>query len=85
MNGGTDNGGTDGGVRAPTPVRPALDAHDSQALTANPSDEDAKLDVALDETFPTSDPPANVQPGKGLDPAPSTGFNPDAEAERQPS
>lgn len=78
-------GSPDGAIPRPPKVRTGLDASDSQALTDNPSDADAKLDVGLDETFPTSDPPANVQPGKGLDPAPSSGFDPDAEAQRQPS
>ena len=62
-------------------VRTAKDASDDYRLRRNPGDEDAKLDVALDETFPTSDPPSNTQPGKGKDPAPSSGF--DEEAERQ--
>jgi hypothetical protein len=57
-----------------------LDASDDEHLRQDPKSEDAKLDVALDETFPTSDPPSNTQPGKGADPAPSSGF--DAEAER---
>jgi hypothetical protein len=65
----------------PTPeVREALDATDSRRLARDPSDEDAKLDVALDETFPTSDAPSNTQPGKGKDPAPSSGFDPEEEA-----
>lgn len=54
--------------------REALDAESHAALKHDPANEDAKLDVALDETFPTSDPPSNTQPGKGLDPAPSSGF-----------
>jgi len=61
-------------------VRTALDAEDVKALKRNPSDEDAKLDVAIDETFPSSDPPSNTQPGKGKDPAPSSGYDPEAEA-----
>jgi hypothetical protein len=61
-------------------VREAHDAGDSKALRRNPSDEDAKLDIALDESFPTSDPPSNTQPGKGKDPAPSSGYD---EAEEQ--
>ena len=61
-------------------VRTALDASDSKQLQRNPSDEDAKLDVALDESFPTSDAPSNTQPGKGKDPAPSSGYDPEAEA-----
>lgn len=68
----------------PTPpeVRPAHDAQDDRRLQRDPGDEDAKLDVALDETFPTSDAPSNTQPGKGQDPAPSSGYDADAEARR---
>ena len=67
----------------PTPeVRTANDASDDTRLQRNPADEDAKLDVALDETFPTSDAPSNTQPGKGKDPAPSSGYDPDEEARR---
>lgn len=72
----------DGGVTAPPPVRTAIDANELPALREDPADEDAKLDVALDETFPSSDAPANVQPGKSLDPAPSSGYDPDEEARR---
>jgi hypothetical protein len=61
-------------------VRTALDATDSKELQRNPGNEDAKLDVALDETFPGSDAPSNTQPGKGKDPAPSSGYDPEAEA-----
>jgi hypothetical protein len=63
-------------------VRTALDASDDKRLQQDPSSEDAKLDVALDETFPTSDPPSNTQPGKGKDPAPSSGYDPAAEQAR---
>ena len=62
-------------------VREAHDAEHNKQLKNHPEDEDAKLDIALDETFPTSDPPSNTQPGKGKDPAPSSGYDPDAEAE----
>ncbi|WP_254602116.1 hypothetical protein [Sphingomonas bacterium] len=65
---------------AMTDVRTAHDATDNKALKRNPGDEDAKLDVALDESFPTSDAPSNTQPGKGKDPAPSSGYDPEAEA-----
>ena len=73
--------GTDGNSGAPEApaVRDAIDAGDVAGLRTNPSDEDSKLDVALDETFPTSDPPSNTQPGKGKDPAPSSGYDPEAE------
>ena len=75
------NNGEDGDDGTPA-VRNALDASDDKALQQNPKSEDAKLDVALDETFPTSDPPSNTQPGKGSDPAPSSGYDPDAEQAR---
>lgn len=60
-------------------VRTAHDASDDARLRRDPGDEDAKLDVALDETFPTSDPPSSTQPGKGKDPAPSSGYDEEAE------
>ena len=63
-------------------VRPAIDADDVAKLKRNPSDEDGKLDIAVDETFPASDAPSNTQPGKGKDPAPSSGYDPDEEARR---
>jgi hypothetical protein len=63
-------------------VRTARDAGDDKRLQQDPASEDAKLDVALDETFPTSDPPSNTQPGKGKDPAPSSGYDADAERDR---
>jgi len=66
---------------APPEIRTAHDAEDDQALKRDPANEDAKLDIALDESFPTSDAPSNTQPGKGKDPPPSSGF--DAEKERQ--
>lgn len=62
-----------------THVRTGLDSHDVKDLARDPSDENAKLDVALDETFPGSDAPSNTQPGKGKDPPPSTGYDPAAE------
>ncbi|WP_380872809.1 hypothetical protein ACFB49_37170 [Sphingomonas sp. DBB INV C78] len=65
-----------------TKVRTAHDASDDARLALDPSHEDAKLDVALDESFPTSDAPSNTQPGKGKDPAPSSGYDEDAERER---
>lgn len=60
-------------------VRDAHDAADDSRLRQNPSNEDAKLDVGVDETFPASDPPASSQPGKGKDPAPSSGYDEVAE------
>ncbi|HWW65407.1 MAG TPA: hypothetical protein VNZ43_11645 [Sphingomonadaceae bacterium] len=67
----------------PTPkIRTAHDASDDNRLAHDPANQDAKLDVALDETFPTSDPPSNTQPGKGKDPAPSSGYDEAAEKAR---
>lgn len=60
-------------------VREAQDADSHDALKADPSDADAKLDIGLDESFPTSDVPAQVHPGSS-EPAPSSGYN---EAEEQ--
>lgn len=57
--------------------REGLDAESHAGLKRDPADIDAKLDIELDETFPTSDPPSNTQPGRGSEPAPSSGFTPD--------
>jgi hypothetical protein len=61
-------------------VREAHDAETHPQLKSDPSHVDAKLDVALDESFPTSDAPSQTRPGDG-EPAPSSGY--DEEAERQ--
>jgi len=66
-------------------VREGHDARDDETLRRNPSSEDAKLEVALDETFPGSDAPSNTQPGKGKDPAPSSGYDEEAESGAHPS
>jgi hypothetical protein len=65
--------------RKTTHVRDAHDAEHDEALAQDPTHEDGKLDVGLDESFPSSDPPASTQPGNG-EPAPSSGY--DEEAER---
>jgi hypothetical protein len=62
-------------VHETTEIRPAKDAQDDKRLQRDPGHEDAKLDIALDESFPTSDAPSNTQPGKGKDPAPSSGYD----------
>ncbi len=63
-------------------VREAHDAGDHAALARDPHHEDAKLDVGLDESFPSSDPPAITAPGHD-EPAPSSGFDEDAEKARE--
>lgn len=61
------------------PVREAHDASDHSVLEHDPSDEGARLDIALDESFPTSDAPGHSRPGTS-DPAPSSGYDDKAEA-----
>lgn len=63
-----------------TEVREAKDAEHLKALKRDPTHADSKLEIGLDESFPTSDPPANSLPGSA-DPAPSSGFDEEAEAE----
>ncbi|HWL46183.1 MAG TPA: hypothetical protein VNQ31_00570 [Sphingomonadaceae bacterium] len=63
-------------------IRTAHDASDDARLARDPGNRDAQLDVALDESFPTSDPPGLTQPGKGKDPAPSSGYDEKAEKAR---
>ena len=63
------------------PIPPVRDAHDAGhhgVLLHDPSDEDARLDIALDESFPTSDAPGHSRPGTS-DPAPSSGYDPKVE------
>jgi len=63
-------------------IREAHDAEVHEALAKDPKHEDAKLDVGLDESFPSSDPPANTAPGHD-EPAPSSGFDEEAEKARE--
>jgi hypothetical protein len=59
-------------------VRDAHDAEHHKELANDPSHEDSKLDVGLDESFPSSDPASATQPGHN-DPAPSSGYDEEAE------
>ncbi len=68
---------------ATTHIRTAHDATDDEKLARNPGDEDAKLDVALDETFPSSDAPSSTQPGKRKDPAPPSACGEETEQASQ--
>ncbi len=70
------------GAPAPPPVREAHDAKDEKALARDPAHEQGKLEIGLDESFPSSDPPAATQPG-GSEPAPSSGYDEEAEKKRQ--
>jgi hypothetical protein len=63
----------------PTPeVREAHDAEHHEKLARDPSHGKGKLDVGLDESFPASDPASATQPGHS-DPAPSSGYDEEAE------
>lgn len=63
-------------------VREAHDAGHHEELAKDPSHEEGKLDVGLDESFPSSDPASSTQPGHG-DPAPSSGYDEAAEKARE--
>lgn len=54
----------------------------ARRLEKHPDSKDAQLDNALDESMDASDPPASTQPGANTDPAPSSGFDAEAEARR---
>lgn len=62
---------------------PRQDAGQDQSiekrLRKNPDSVEAQLDNGLDETMDASDPVSVIQPGTSSDPAPSSGFDPDAE------
>ena len=51
----------------------------ARRLEKNPGSDEAQLDNALDESMDASDPPSNTQPASA-EPAPSSGFDPEAEA-----
>lgn len=51
-------------------------------LKRDPFDPDAKVDAGSDESMDASDPPAAAAPGS-QEPAPSSGYDADAEAEAQ--
>ena len=68
-------------------VHPDQDAGQDRSilktLQKNPESADAQLDRGLDESMDASDPPTAVQPGDSGDPMPSSGFDPEKEAELQ--
>ena len=53
----------------------------TQRLERNPESKEARLDRALDESMDASDPPSSTQPVHNHGPAPSSGFDPEKEAE----
>ncbi len=52
-------------------------------LQKNPESAEAQLDRGLDESMDASDPPTAVQPGDSGDAMPSSGFDPEKEADLQ--
>ena len=77
-----DHKSSTGRTPAPPPVREAHDAADEKELARDPAHEEGKLEIGLDESFPSSDPPAVAQPGDG-EPAPSSGYDEKAERQRE--
>ncbi len=61
------------------------DAGIAGRMASDPDDGEARLDRGLDESMDASDPPASTQPGHDTQPAPSSGYDPVAEASRQRS
>jgi hypothetical protein len=55
----------------------------NKRLKRNPESKDARLDTALDESMDASDPPASTQPVHSHEPAPSSGYDPEAEKRRK--
>lgn len=58
------------------------DAGIAGRMANDPGDSDARLDRGLDESMDASDPPASTQPVHSTQPAPSSGYDPVAEASR---
>lgn len=55
----------------------------SERLEKNPESKQARLDRALDESMDASDPPSGTQPVHNHGPAPSSGYDEDAEKARE--
>jgi hypothetical protein len=66
---------------------PRQDAGQDKAINArledNPESTDARLDTGLDQSMDASDPPASTQPVHNHGPAPSSGYDEEAERARQ--
>ena len=54
----------------------------ARRLEKNPESKEARLDAALDESMDASDPPASTQPVHNHGPAPSSGYDEEAEKAR---
>ncbi len=73
-------------AEAPTACDPRQNAGQDKSierrLENDPSSADAQLDCGLDESMDASDPPSATQPGSTGDPAPSSGYDEEAEKAR---
>lgn len=67
----------------PTRADAGTDESIAERLERDPSSKQARLDRALDESMDASDPPATTQPVHNHDPAPSSGYDEEAERKRQ--
>lgn len=54
----------------------------AKRLEKDPENRDARLDAGLDESMDASDPPASTQPIHNHGPAPSSGYDEEAEKAR---
>ncbi|HEU0067613.1 MAG TPA: hypothetical protein VFQ57_10280 [Sphingomonas sp.] len=54
----------------------------AKRLAKNPDSEDARLDNGLDESMDASDTPSITRPGSSSEPAPSSGYDEEAERSR---
>ncbi len=73
--------GDDAGGGQPTDA--GHDESIAARLERNPESKEARLDRALDESMDASDPPASTQPIHNHQPAPSSGYDEEAEKARQ--
>ena len=55
----------------------------TRRLERNPESKEARLDTALDESMDASDPPSSTQPIHHHEPAPSSGYDEEAERKRR--
>ncbi|MDE0879773.1 MAG: hypothetical protein OSB00_14100 [Sphingomonas bacterium] len=53
-----------------------------ERLKNNPESKEARLDAGLDESMDASDPPSSTQPVHSTKPAPSSGYDEEAEKAR---
>ncbi len=78
---GIDDKALDSLAVAPTQDDAGEDAQIADRVESTPDDSDARLDAGLDESMDASDPIASTQPGSD-GPAPSSGYDAEAEARR---